>query len=106
MRELELGSTFTLDWRCTVAGSTTYDIDASETVILGRSRSSFNRELSSFSRRSFRSAIDCFLFLTSPPARISYAAGISAIASCQKLPSSRQEGVGDAVANDGRAGRR
>ena len=61
--------------------SKSYDIDASETRIRGRSRSSFSRELSSFNRRSFRSAMDCFLFLTSPPARISYAAaGISSIA--------------------------
>lgn len=72
--------------------TTTYDIDASETLILGRSKSSFSRELSSLSRRSFRSAIDCFLFLTSPPARISYgAAGIVAIAPAQKLPGSRQK---------------
>ena len=44
----------------------------------GRSRSSRRRELSSFKRRSFKSAMDCFLFFTSPPARISYAAGIVA----------------------------
>ena len=49
----------------------TDDIDASDTLIRGRSKSSFNRELSSFKRRNFRSAMDCFLFLTSPPARIS-----------------------------------
>ena len=51
--------------------SITYDIEASDTLILGRSKSSLRRELSSFRRRSFRSAMDCFLFLTSPPARIS-----------------------------------
>lgn len=47
------------------------DIEASDTLIRGRSKSSLSRELSSFRRRSFRSAMDCFLFLTSPPARIS-----------------------------------
>lgn len=49
----------------------THDIEASDTLIRGRSKSSLSRELSSFRRRSFRSAMDCFLFLTSPPARIS-----------------------------------
>lgn len=44
----------------------------------GRSRSSRKRELSSLRRRSFKSAMDCFLFFTSPPARISYAAGMLA----------------------------
>lgn len=44
----------------------------------GRSRSSRKRELSSLRRRSFKSAMDCFLFFTSPPARISYGAGMLA----------------------------
>ena len=55
-------------------------MEASETFIRGLSRSSLRRELSSFSRRSLRSAMLCFLFLTSPPARISYGAGIPSIA--------------------------
>ena len=54
----------------------THLIEASDTFIRGRSRSSRSRELSSFSLRSFKSFIDCFLFFTSPPARISYAEGI------------------------------
>lgn len=49
----------------------THDIEASETLMRGRSRSSRKRELSSLRRRSFKSAMDCFLFFTSPPARIS-----------------------------------
>ena len=49
----------------------THDMEASDTLILGRSKSSLSRELSSLRRRNFRSAMDCFLFLTSPPARIS-----------------------------------
>lgn len=53
------------------------DIEASETLIRGRSRSSRRRELSSLSRRSLRSAMDCFLFFTSPCDLISYAAGIT-----------------------------
>lgn len=61
---------------CGIAAQGTYDIAASETLMRGRSRSSFRRELSSFSRRSFKSAIDCFLFLASPVERISYAAGM------------------------------
>ena len=44
----------------------TYDIEASETLMRGRSKSSLRRELSSFRRRSLRSAMDCFLFFTSP----------------------------------------
>ena len=55
-------------------------MEASETFIRGRSRSSLRRELSSFNRRSLRSAMLCFLFLTSPPARISYGAGMMSIA--------------------------
>lgn len=53
-------------------GRGTHDMEASDTFIRGRSRSSLRRELSSFSRRNLRSAMLCFLFLTSPPARISY----------------------------------
>lgn len=55
-------------------------MEASDTFIRGRSRSSLRRELSSFSRRNLRSAMLCFLFLTSPPARISYGAGMPSIA--------------------------
>lgn len=58
----------------------THDMDASETFMRGRSRSSLRRELSSFSRLSLRSAMLCFLFLTSPPARISYGAGMPSMA--------------------------
>ena len=55
---------------------TTHDIDASDTLTRGRSRSSFNRALSSVSRRYLRSATLCFLFLTSPPDRSSNAGGM------------------------------
>lgn len=54
----------------------THDMAASDTLTRGRSRSSFNLMLSSVKRRSFNSAMFCFLFFTSPPGRSSYAAGI------------------------------
>lgn len=52
----------------------TNPIAASDTFTRGRSRSSRSRRFNSASRRNFRSAILCFLFLIwtgSPPARIS-----------------------------------
>jgi hypothetical protein len=54
----------------------THEIEASATFTRGRSRSSFSLLFSSCSRRSFRSAMDCFLDLASPPSRTAYAAGI------------------------------
>ena len=53
-----------------------YLIEASATLTLGRSKSSLRRELSSCNLRSFRSAIDCFFDLASPPSRTAYAAGM------------------------------
>lgn len=47
------------------------DMEASETLIRGRSRSSFSRVLSSFNRRSFRSAMLCFFDFPASAARIS-----------------------------------
>lgn len=78
----------------------THDMEASETFIRGRSRSSLRRELSSFSRRSLRSAMLCFLFLTSPPARISYGAGMPSIALTMGVRSAAggMAGYGDVLA--------
>lgn len=68
---INLGGILELASLATALCRGTHDIEASDTLILGRSKSSLSRELSSFRRRIFRSAMDCFLFLTSPPARIS-----------------------------------
>jgi hypothetical protein len=51
-----------------------HSIAASDTGIRRRSRSSRRRWLSSVRRRSFSSAMLCFLLLPSPPVRISYGA--------------------------------
>lgn len=52
-----------------------YLIEASETLTLGLSRSSFNRPLSSCNLLSFNSAMLCFFAFASPPSR-AYAVGI------------------------------
>ena len=58
----------------------TYPMAASDSFTLGRSRSSRNLKVNSVNRRSFRSAMFCFLFLMwtgSPPARMAYAGDMS-----------------------------
>lgn len=59
-----------------MAGRQTYSIAASDTGILRRFKSSWSLWLSSVSRRSFNSAMDCFLVLPLSLVRISYGADI------------------------------